>query len=222
MRSTPSPSQRYLAKPHRRKLLLSIGLIFLSVFLWRGYDILIGENLDVITPGKAYRSAQLTGSRLRAEIKTLGLRTVINLRGENLQDKWYHEEIAACESAQIQHYDIPMSAVQLPSPRAVEELVEVLKTAPRPILIHCKNGADRTGLASAIWLVLDRGDDPSKASAEGLTLWHGHMPLGPTTVMDQFFKLHVQTGRGMDFEKWLRQKYPTEYAHHLKTFQSVN
>ena len=47
-----------------------------------------------------------------------------------------------------------MSSKKFPSIVKLRKLVNILRTAPKPILIHCKAGADRTGLASAIVLIL--------------------------------------------------------------------
>jgi len=211
MKTTRQWSVAYLVQRPYRSVLAAVGVLVFSVTLWRGYDILIGANLGTIAPGQAYRSAQLTGPGFRAAINTMGLRSVINLRGENPEAEWYREEVAACRAAGIQHYDIEMSARQLPSPNVVEQLLNALRTAPRPLLIHCKNGADRTGLASALWLISFQGTPPA-AAAQELTIWHGHMPIGATTAMDRFFELYVQTGQGMDLEQWVRQKYPMEYT----------
>jgi protein tyrosine/serine phosphatase len=51
----------------------------------------------------------------------------------------------------IIHIDVSMSAGKQPDAATVDRLIEVFKTAPKPILVHCEGGADRSGLASAIY-----------------------------------------------------------------------
>lgn len=36
--------------------------------------------------------------------------------------------------------------------RESEEIINILKAAERPILLHCRNGADRSGLVSAVYV----------------------------------------------------------------------
>jgi predicted protein tyrosine phosphatase len=35
------------------------------------------------------------------------------------------------------------------------DLIETLETAPKPLLMHCRNGVDRSGMASAVAAMLD-------------------------------------------------------------------
>jgi len=175
---------------------------------WRAYDILIGSNFDVIVPGEAYRSAQLSSSQLQEKISIHGLRSVINLRGPHPGRAWYDDEVNACRQAGVSHFDIALSADRLPPPQALVQLIKVLRTAPEPLLVHCKQGADRTGLATAIWLILNRDVAPSQAAAKGLTLWHGHMPVGPTTAMDHFFDLYQNSMHSGGFARWAETDYP--------------
>jgi len=102
-----------------------------------------------------------------------GIRTIVNLRGENEQDAWYRNERAAAEKAGVTLVDIRMSAGQLPSRDALLLLYDTFQTAEYPILIHCQSGADRTGAASAIWRMVVRGDTREAARVE-LSLVYGH------------------------------------------------
>ncbi len=55
-----------------------------------------------------------------------------------------------------------------------------------PLLIHCKSGADRTGLASGLYLMARRGVDPVRAES-AFTLSHAHIPLfGPERLHEPF------------------------------------
>jgi hypothetical protein len=46
-------------------------------------------------------------------------------------------------------------------------------------LIHCKRGADRTGLAAALYRMVARGLGPEEA-LRSFTIEHGHVPLAGT------------------------------------------
>ena len=62
-------------------------------------------------------------------------------------------------------YDLPLSATRRPARLELLRLIDVLERCPYPLLIHCKSGADRTGLASALYLMLQRGETPERAGA---------------------------------------------------------
>jgi len=131
------------------------------------------DNFRSVEEDRAYRSAQLDASTLNLVFDEYGIRSVINLRGENEQDAWYRNERAAAEQAGVTLVDIRMSAGQLPSRDALLLLYDTFQTAEYPILIHCQSGADRTGAASAIWRMVMRGDTREAARVE-LSLVYGH------------------------------------------------
>jgi protein tyrosine phosphatase (PTP) superfamily phosphohydrolase (DUF442 family) len=118
------------------------------------------SNLHAVVEGEIYRSAQPSGARLDEWIHTLGLRSVVNLRGEKSHDdrRWLREEIETAERAGIEHVSIRMSAADVPPAQTLRTLVRTLDTAPRPLLLHCKAGAERSALAAAVAVLLETGD----------------------------------------------------------------
>lgn len=147
----------------------------------------LSNNFHPITPGEAYRSAQLGSEHLEKYIKQYGIKSVLNLRDENPNDApWYKDEVNTGAKNNIVHYDVALSAKREPTSQDVKKLMEIFKTAPRPILIHCKAGSDRSGLVAAMWKVVV--DKETKPEAEKqLSLLFGHLPFGQTAAMDRFF-----------------------------------
>lgn len=149
-------------------------------------------NIHVVEPSALFRSAQLAGPELGEVIDQFGIRTVINLRGDNKGSSWYDDEIAASKKRGVTHIDVRMSARSRPSVSTLNDLISAMRAAPRPILIHCKDGADRTGLASAIYelLIADRSSDVAEKQ---LSFRYGHFPwLGSaTSAMDREFEAIV-------------------------------
>ncbi|MFM9996282.1 MAG: fused DSP-PTPase phosphatase/NAD kinase-like protein [Phycisphaerales bacterium] len=185
--------------------------IVVGLAAWRGANCVLGANDGTVFPDKAYRSGQLSADELREAVAVRGVRSVVNLRGEN-DTAWYREEAAACRAAGVPLFDIAMSARELPKPEAALELARVLRDAPRPMLIHCKNGANRTGLAATIYLIECEGMPPDDAQRRGLTLWHGHIPLGQTGAINRFLEMFKEQARGKSLERWLQEDYPGLYA----------
>jgi len=91
---------------------------------------------EKIEPGVLFRSAQHDGATLDVLVRKEGIRAVLNLQ------RWYDDKIAASACDGVRHFDL-----ELPPTR---ELVKRLKAAPKPSLIHCNGGADRSGLGSAL------------------------------------------------------------------------
>jgi protein tyrosine phosphatase (PTP) superfamily phosphohydrolase (DUF442 family) len=160
-----------------------------------GWSVL-NHNWHAILPGRAYRCGQLSPAQLADRGRHYGIRTVINLRGLCPDQDWYLGESRATGALDIAQEDITLSAYHLPAPDELRRLVDVLDHAEYPILIHCRQGVDRTGLASALLLLL-QPDVPLPVARRQLSLRYGHVALGPTKTLGQFFDL---------YEEWLRER----------------
>ncbi len=146
----------------------------------------INNNFDVIVKGEAYRSAQPSAEDIRAYARDHGIATIINLRGANPGAPWYDEEVNTANALGIGHIDFGISANRKLTSTQVTTLVRLLNQAPKPLLIHCLAGADRTGLASALYVAGVAGLDEASAEQQ-LSLRYGHyaIPVLGTWAMDQ-------------------------------------
>ena len=144
-------------------------------------------NFHAITANEAYRSAQLNKKQFEHYIKRYSIKSVLNLRGKNLNDQWYKDEINICEILGVAHYDIELSAGREPTDEETRILLETFYSAPRPILIHCQAGADRSGLVSAMWKFAVDKESKSQAGKQ-LTFLYGHLPFGRTQAMNRFYE----------------------------------
>ena len=160
----------------------------------------VADNFRVIEDGQAYRSAQLDPSTLRLVAQQYGIRTVINLRGENAVAVWYQRERATADELKLKLVDIPLSAHRLPSRANLLQLYDALKAADGPILIHCAAVADRAGAAAAIWRMVVRGE-PREAAVRELSLFNGHLAQA-CPEMDQLVRI-FQPSR-----EWIENQYP--------------
>jgi len=158
-------------------LLLSVSYLFI-----REYD-----NFHPITQGEAYRSAQLDRDELAYYIRTYNIRSIINLRGDDLSATWYREEKQVCAEHNVKLYDLSLSACREPLKEEIQTLIMLFNKIPRPVLLHCRSGSDRTGLAAAIWkVVVDK--QPKSEAKEQLSPFFGHFPIGKTAALDRFFQ----------------------------------
>lgn len=128
------------------------------------YRIQVQGNFGVVVDGQVYRSAQPTPEHIRKWAGQYGLKTIVNLRGVD-EDSVEGERQAARE-ANVNLVEARCSARELPSTLWVRQMVEILETSPRPMLIHCHAGADRTGVASVLAAMAVGGQDYSQAKAQ--------------------------------------------------------
>jgi len=135
-------------------------------------------NKHTSIPGELYRSAQPTGEDIKRYAKRYGIKSIINLRGENVQDAWYKEEVAAANALGITHMNFRMKAARELTSQEALALIELMRNAPKPLLIHCRAGSDRTGLAAALYVAaVSKGGEHE--AEDQLSLRYGHLPYYP-------------------------------------------
>ncbi len=119
----------------------------------------IGDNL--------YRSAQPTAEGFKNLEKECGIRTVINFRQSGEDD-----DEAQGTSIQLKLVEIYTGGIK---DKHVVEVMRMLKQqGDGPFLIHCKHGADRTGLMSAMYRVLFESWSAEDARTEMLEGGYGY------------------------------------------------
>jgi protein tyrosine phosphatase (PTP) superfamily phosphohydrolase (DUF442 family) len=145
-------------------------------------------NLHTVSAGVLYRSAQLSGNEIRAAVGEYGIKSVLNLRGAHKGESWYDDEMAAAGALGLAHFDYPLSAKRFVTNQQIEDILGILRQAPKPLLIHCKSGADRAGLVAALYRYSDTGASAAQADQE-LSLVYGHFPYltSRSVAMDNSF-----------------------------------
>jgi protein tyrosine/serine phosphatase len=182
-------SSRKMKMPFSRRVRIVLAAIVLLMLPPAGYFgvyMQVQGNFHAITPGEAYRSAKLDSGKLEHYIKKYNIKSIVNLIGEDPYKAWYQEELRVSAEHNIRHYDISLSATEPPTAEDTRRLVKIFQTAPRPVLIHCKGGSDRSGLAAAMWKVIVDKEPKSEAHKQ-LSIIYGHFPIGKTTALDHFF-----------------------------------
>ena len=161
-----------------RALLLTtvcaVGLAALVSLLVYAAIVVARDNLHTVVAHELYRSAQPSADDIGRYRRTLGIRTIINLRGENAGTDWYDDELRAARSQGVQHVDFRMSARRGLTNAQAWRLIALMRSMPKPILIHCESGADRSGLAASLYLAAVKSTD-ERTAEDQLSLRYGHI-----------------------------------------------
>jgi protein tyrosine phosphatase (PTP) superfamily phosphohydrolase (DUF442 family) len=169
-------------------------------------------NFGVVDRGVLYRSAQ-PGEGVDRMVRSLGLASILNLRGGSEDDPWYAGEVRAAQSQGVDFYDFPMNARRRPSRSELLTLLDLFARCRYPLLIHCKSGSDRTGLAVAMYLMSRRGEPPDRAR-RAFSLRHGHVPIGgperlhePLREYDDWLRAHAREHTPDVLRAWVEHDY---------------
>lgn len=116
------------------------------------------DNFYEIIPGELYRSSQLPPSRLEAFIKQYGVKTIVNLSGDEPYYWVSSHEKQLADKHEIILFNIKTYASIVTPLDKVRTLLTISLCAPLPILFHCFAGSDRTGEACALYMLAnDKG-----------------------------------------------------------------
>jgi protein tyrosine phosphatase (PTP) superfamily phosphohydrolase (DUF442 family) len=162
---------------NKAKVVVSV-LLFLSLvgFVWRASVFRISKNFSEVDPGKFYRSAQLTPEELQEVIDQYGIKTVISLRGAPKNSYWVPGQVEVLAKNNVRFLDFGWTSDYFPSNEDFRGFMTALRDAPRPILVHCRTGADRTGEASAIYAIEFMKVPVVEAIKSQLNFGHWHVP----------------------------------------------
>jgi hypothetical protein len=174
-----------------------------------------GSNLGIVHDGRVIRAAQPT-TGLRQMIEDYRLASILNLRGGSAKDWWYRSEVETSLSLGVDFYDLPLNATRRPTRSELLRLIDTLARCKYPLLIHCKAGADRTGLASAVYLMMHDGEPPRQALG-AFTIFHSHVPWFGTEhlhePLDEYADWLDATGQihtPERFRDWVKDHYRSD------------
>jgi tyrosine-protein phosphatase SIW14 len=121
-------------------------------------------NWFQVTP-ELYRCEQPSDREMR-ELETFGIKAVVNLRA-------YHSDSDEVRGTALVLTEVPMDAGDMTRAQLVAAL-KALIAAPKPALVHCWHGSDRTGTVVAGWRIAMQGWTPAEALDELVAGGFGH------------------------------------------------
>ncbi len=168
-------------------------------------------NFHWIVPGEAARSAQAYAGFLGPFLTRHGIRAVINLRGPNPRYGWWRYETRVSAERGAAHLDVMLDSRSLPTRAMLGRLFDAFDTAPRPFLVKCSGGQDRTSLAAALYLV-HRGGWAARATAQAqFARWpYLHFPKEHQRWLQRFLDFAAPDAGGRPIADWVRETYTPE------------
>jgi hypothetical protein len=175
-------------------------------------------NVREVLPGEVYRVAQPGIDDIEEAAGSMKLRTLVNLRGPNPKNEWYRREVEVADRLGIRLVSLRFESFDWPPRIETLQLVDTLDQAPRPLLMHCHSGVDRSGWAAGVVRLLH--GDPLEAARGELSPLEGHFCDRDECALHRFFDLYegwlARSGRAHSadtFREWVRGSYyPPPYA----------
>jgi tyrosine-protein phosphatase SIW14 len=112
-----------------------------------------------------YRGGQPTDAGF-ASLAKIGVKTIIDLRKPGSRAD--HEK-AVVESLGMHYESVPLSGLGTPDRGKLVQILRVMNTpAEGPVFVHCRRGADRTGVVLACYRISHDGWDNHRAKKEAV------------------------------------------------------
>jgi len=190
---------------------------YLALYLIdHGFVRAIYPNMHKVHDG-LFRSSQPSPRQLANIKKKYGIKTIINLRGENGLAA-YRLEKKACEELDLNLINFRIYSRNPPQIDEVKGLIEIYQTVEYPVLIHCKSGSDRTGIAAALYRILILNQTVKEASNE-LHWSYGHIKTSHTGVLDYFLERYVSHSekQKISFLEWVKDYDPVSLKNEFRS-----
>ena len=157
------------------------------------------HNRHQIKPG-VWRANQPAPADVTKAAK-LGVKTIINLRGSRADGGWRLEK-EACDDNGMMLLDVTVRSRDVPDAAMIRGFRDLFQSVQPPFLMHCKSGADRAGLMSALYLLLHEKTSLDEAMTM-LSFKYLHVKQAKTGLLDAFLEAYrPYEAEGMDFYDW--------------------
>lgn len=185
----------------RQRLRAWLNMLFID----HGIIRLVYVNERSVAPGFS-RSAQPAPHDVK-RLASAGLKTIVNLRGGREHGAWTLQR-EACERHGVELREITIRSRGAPDKETLLSLPAFFASLRYPALAHCKSGADRAGLFSALYLLVKENRPVAEAKKQ-LALRYGHVRFAKTGVLDAFLEAFEREGeaKGLSFMEWVEQVY---------------
>lgn len=170
-------------------------------------------NFHWVVPGEAARAMQAWAGGVEGFLRRRGIRAIINLRGRNADLSWWRKETAIAARNGIVHLDAMLDSRKIPTREMLVRLIACFDTAPRPFLLKCSGGQDRTSFAAALYLIhRDGWEAIGVARAQFARFPYLHFPKRYQRWLRAFLDYAAEDADGKPLTDWIATHYTPEGA----------
>ncbi len=132
-----------------------------------------------------YRGAQPKAGGLQ-KLKAMGIKTIVNLRGEDDQTRAEGEE---AQRLGLRYYSIALPGFSKPKDEEVQRVLDIINAPEnQPVFVHCRHGEDRTGTIIACYRITHDGWTAAAAKKEAEQRGLSWTEFGMKRYIDRFYK----------------------------------
>jgi tyrosine-protein phosphatase SIW14 len=122
------------------------------------------KNFYQVDP-QVFRGAQPTKDGFKY-LASIGVKTVIDLREADKRSKTEEKLVT---SVGMKYVNVPMTGLTAPTETEIGRILAILEADSGAVFLHCKRGADRTGVAIASYRIDHDGWDNARALSEAMS-----------------------------------------------------
>ena len=132
-----------------------------------------------------YRSEQPESKEFQ-DLQKLGIKSILNLRDDR-------SDTSELKFTKLNYYQIKIVTANFSDSEIVAAL-KIIKNSPKPLLVHCKHGSDRTGVVTAIYRIIfenwtkQKAIDELKNGGFGFHTRYGNIPKYLNNVDTAYIK----------------------------------
>jgi hypothetical protein len=168
-------------------------------------------NFHWVVPGECARAAQAWAGGVGPFLERRGIKALINLRGRNDDLSWWKNETGAAQARGIAHLDAMLDSRKLPTQAMLVRLIEAFDSAPRPFVLKCSGGQDRTSFAAALYLIHREGwTAMDKARDQYARFPYLHFPKPHQRWLKPFIDFAREDANGATLSQWIGERYAPE------------
>jgi protein tyrosine/serine phosphatase len=137
-----------------------------------------------------YRSGRLTPENIQLLSTKYGVKTIISLETYIFGNEVKEKEMKMAKKLSIKFINVPTYSIGELDKKKLAKVLDYLKNEQKPILLHCLQGSDRTGIAVGTYRMLVNGWTYKDTIAE----------------MDKYGIKSIYNGWKKDMKKWVEKQ----------------
>jgi protein tyrosine/serine phosphatase len=142
----------------RNAAIISAGVVATVLFVVNGViPNFVPKNFDAVEPRKVYRSGELTSAAMKRVLEDHDITLVIDLGAHHAGSDGSRREARTVELLGARRVLLPLFGDGTGDPNRYVEALRQMQGADGPVLVHCAAGAQRTGVAIALYRMIEDG-----------------------------------------------------------------